>query len=203
MSLLLLGPPLDPSGDEARGELRRELARPEYYDRDLLGRLVAWVRGLVDDTVAAASGAPPVGVAVAVLVSVALLTPALLLLSRARRTARADRPRSPLFPDDVTAAQLRARAEDALAAGDATAAVVDAFRALALRQVEDGLLEDRPQATAHEVARALAEAFPLHAAAVGRSATTFDAVLYGGHPAAHDDARVLLDLDDALAGARR
>lgn len=200
---LLREPPLDPGGDEARGELRRELARPEYYDRDLLGRLVAWVQRLVDDTIAAASGAPPLGVALAVLVALLLLTATMLLVSRARRSVRAVRSRGAVLgTGSATAAEVRARAEAALAAGDPAGAVVDAYRALALRQVEGGHLPDLPQATALEVAQALAALYPAHAPALRRGADGFDEVLYGDHPADAEQARSLFDLDDTLAGVR-
>ena len=37
----LADPPLDPSGDEARSLLRRELAEPEYNDTNLIERIRA------------------------------------------------------------------------------------------------------------------------------------------------------------------
>ena len=65
----------------------------------------------------------------------------------------------------LTAAELRARAERALAEGRYGDAVVDGFRALAVRQVERGRLDDLPGATAHEVAVALAAEHPARASA--------------------------------------
>ncbi|GAA4812843.1 DUF4129 domain-containing protein [Nocardioides caeni] len=199
--LVLRDPPLDPSGDDARSDLRRELAKPEYYDRNVLDRIVGWIQGLFDDTVAAASGAPPVSVAVTILVALALITAIMLVVSRARRTARAERSGAPALADEaISADALRARAEQALAAGDAAAALIDAFRATAVRQVERDRIDDVPQATALELARALAAAFPDHAAEIHRGAGLFDEVLYGDHPATVDQARSLLSLDDALGG---
>ncbi len=43
-----LDPPLDPSGDEARRLLRRELADPKYYQDDLLERLMDWLERTLD-----------------------------------------------------------------------------------------------------------------------------------------------------------
>lgn len=204
--LAQLDPPLDPSGDEARGQLRRELARPEYYDADLLERISNWLDRLINDSVGAASDSPPLTVAFATVVALLLTTAIMLMVSRARRTARASRTAKPALTDDlVDADELRARAVAALAAGDATAALVDAFRALAVRQIERGRIDDLPQATAHELAGALAATFADHRAALSRGADLFDQVLYGDRPATDDQARDLLALDDTLAGraARR
>ena len=77
-------------------------------------------------------------------------------------------------------------------------ALVDAFRAVAVRQVERGRIDDLPGATAHEVAVALAEVFPEQGADVHRCAGLFDLVLYGGRPATRDQAVDVLGLDDRL-----
>ncbi|MFJ9316643.1 DUF4129 domain-containing protein [Pimelobacter simplex] len=196
-----LDPPLDPSGDEARGELRRELARPEYHDTDLLDRLDRWLGRLIDDTVGAASGSSPVMVIVATVVVLAIAGAVAFLVSRARATARGTPEARPALGDEaISADALRARAEAALAAGDTTAALVDAFRAVAVRQVERGRIDDLPQATAHELAAALGSVFPERRGAVLRGADLFDEVLYGERPASADQARDLLALDDALGG---
>ena len=65
-----------------------------------------------------------------------------------------------LTDEAITAAELRARAEAALAEGRHEDALVDGFRALAVRQVERGRLDDTPGATAHEVAGVLAREYP-------------------------------------------
>ncbi|WP_182379743.1 DUF4129 domain-containing protein [Nocardioides sp. WS12] len=201
-----LDPPLDPSGDEARGQLRRELARPEYYDANLLERISNWLDRLIDGSVGAASTSPPLTVAVAILVTLLLATGVILIVSRAQRTARAESvPTGALTDEVITADELRARAEAALRGGDPVAALIDAFRATAVRQIERGRIDDVPQATAHELAGALAATFPEHGPAVRRGADLFDQVLYGDRPATVEQARDLLALDDALAGraARR
>ncbi|WP_436700198.1 DUF4129 domain-containing protein [Nocardioides sp. BYT-33-1] len=199
--LVALEPPLDPSGDEARGELRRELVRPEYYQDDIVDRLGRWLDRLISSTVDAASGSSGLAAAAAILVVLLLVGAVLFLVSRARRTAAGQPASAPALTGEViTADALRARAEAALAAGDATSALVDAFRAAAVRQVERGRIEDLPQATAHELAGALVAVFPEHRAAVLHGADLFDGVLYGERPASPDQAGELLALDDALAG---
>lgn len=204
--LLPLDPPLDPSGDEARRALRRELVRPEYYEDDVVGRLVRWLDRLVSSTIDAASGSSGMTTAAAFLVVLLLVGGVLFLASRARRTATGRASSSPALTAEVVSAdELRARAEAALTAGDPAGALVDAFRASAVRQVERGRIEDLPQATAHELADALVTVFPEHRGAVLRAADLFDGVLYGERPATTAQAAELLALDDTLAGrtARR
>jgi mRNA-degrading endonuclease toxin of MazEF toxin-antitoxin module len=196
-------PPLDPAGDEARSLLGRELANPEYYDADVVDRLINWLDRLIGDIGGAAESSPPVTVAVAILVALLLAAGVLLIVSRARQTARGERVAAPALTGEVvTAAELRSRAEAALVAGDHGAALVDAFRALAVRQVERDRIDDVPQATAHELATALAGAFAPHAVRIRRAADLFDQVLYGDRPATREQALEVLALDEELAGRK-
>lgn len=211
MSLLLhaalpraaVDPPLDPSPDDARSLLRRELVRPEYHERNVLQQVLDWIDRVVNDTIDAASQAPPLSTFAAMVAFLLLVVGLAWLLSRARRTARAARERGVVIPEEsVSAARLRERAERALAEGRHADAVVDGFRALAVRQVERGRLEDRPGATAHEVAVALAASFPEERRRVDGTAALFDAVRYGDRPASPAQAAGVLELDDTLAGRR-
>ncbi len=79
-------------------------------------------------------------------------------------------------------------------------AVVEGYRALAARQIERGRLEDRPGATAHEIAALLASAYDGSGRRITAAADLFDVTLYGGRPATDDQAREVLRLDDELAG---
>ena len=125
------------------------------------------------------------------------------LVSRASRTARQkDERRAVLTEEVVTADELRARAEAALEAGRFEEAVVEGFRAVAVRQVERGRLSDTPGATAHEVADALAREYVAMADRVHRGARLFDEVLYGDRPATRDQAASVLALDDDLVVRR-
>lgn len=200
---LLAGPPLVPSPDESRSALRRELLKPEYHDQDLVGRVFSWISRRLNGLLDAASGAPAVSTLLAMVILVVLVLGLALLLSRARRTARTTRERRTVLTDEVvSAAELRARAEAALAAGQHEEAVVEGFRALALRQVERGRLPDSPGATAHEVASSLATEFPGQATDVAAGALLFEEVLYGDRPADRARAASVLALDDALAVRR-
>ncbi len=194
-------PPLDPSGDEARSSLRRELVRPEYYDTNLLDRILRWIERAFQDGVESASGLHGVSTFAAIVVGLALALALAALVSRARRTTgTGDEDRRALTDEQVTAAELRARADAAFAQERYDAAVVDGFRALAVRQVERDRIEDLPQATAHELAGLLGGAFPSHRDRIDVVADLFDSVLYGDHPATREQAGAVLVLDDELAG---
>lgn len=192
---------IDPSPDEARSLLRRELVHPEYHETNVIQRLLDWIGRLVDRTVDAASSAPPVTTFAAMVAFLLLVLALGWLLSRARRTARASTAGGAVVEDaTLTADQLRARAKRALIDGRAGDAVVDGFRALAVRQAERGYVENLPGATAHEVATAVGAAHPSRQQQVASSAALFDAVRYGDRPATSAQAGSVLELDDALRG---
>ncbi len=199
----LADPPLDPSGDDARSLLRRELVRPEYNDTNVVERIRHWVARLFDDSVGAARDIPALPTFAAIVIGLLLALGLGLLLSRARRTARARTRRTPVLSGEVIdASALRDRAEAALVEGRFDDALVDAFRAVAVRQVERGRIEDRPQATAHEISVQLGIEFPVQRPLVERCADLFDRVRYGDHPASREQAVEVLALDDQLAGRR-
>jgi hypothetical protein len=201
--LLLSDPPLDPTPDEARSRLRRELLRPEYNEQNLLQRFMRWVERQVGRGLEAAADAPPLSTLAAMVILVGLVVLVGWLASRARLTARSRAEERPVLTEEqVSADELRARAEAALAAGRHEDAVVDGFRALALRQVERGRLTDTPGATAHEVALALGGEFPHLRERVHASGALFDEVLYGDRPATAQQAAGVLSLDDQLLARR-
>lgn len=194
-------PPLVPSPDDARADLRRELLGQEYQ-QDLLSRILGRLRREFLEALDAAAGISVAGAAAALVVLFGLALAFIWLLTRARAQAAAPGPGPLLGEEAVAAAELRRRAEEALADGRYADAVVDGVRALTVRQVELGRLEDVPGATAREVAGWLADAAPPLRTRLDDLATTFDGVLYGKEPAAADDVRRVLALDDDLAGAR-
>jgi len=202
--LLLAEPPLDPSGEEARSALRRELLKPEYHDTDVLGRVLDWIDRALNQTVDKATSAPPLSTFAAFVAFLLLGLGLAWLLSRARRSPRLAGVAGPVVEDHtVTAAELRAAAEHALAEGAHEVAVVEGFRALAVRQVERGRLDDLPGATAREVALALGAVHPEEQRRVAAAAGLFDGVRYGDRPATREQAVEVLALDDALSGVRR
>jgi hypothetical protein len=196
-------PPLDPSGSEAHDKLRRELLHPEYHEQNVIQEVFSWLMRKVGSGLDRASQAPPLSTLMAMLIFVALALGLAWLISRARHTARdKDDKRAVLTEEVVTADELRARAEAALEAGRFEEAVVEGFRAIAVRQVERGRLSDTPGATAHEVAEALAREYAAMADRVHRSARLFDEVLYGDRPATREQADAVLALDDDLVVRR-
>ncbi|MDN5746452.1 MAG: DUF4129 domain-containing protein [Nocardioidaceae bacterium] len=197
------GPPLDPDPDEAQRLLREELAKPDYHDTNVVQQIFDWIQRRIEGSLGSAQQAPALSSAVAIVVALLLLTTLILVVSRARRTARATSTHLPALTEEpLTAEELRARAEAWLAREDPSAALVDAFRALAVRQVEMQRIEDIPQATAREIARALAVRFADHVDAVHHAADVFDLTLYGEQSASVAQAQQMLRLDDELAGRR-
>ena len=198
-----LDAPLDPSPDQARSWLRRELLQPEYHDEDLLGHLLDWVERTLRDGLDAASRVPPLSTFVAMVLLCLLALALAWLVSRARGSGAAAPASGPVLGDErVAAAVLRTRAETALAEGRYDDALVDGFRALAVRQVERGRLADAPGATADEVARELGRVVPALADSLDGAAALFDRVLYGARPATREQAVSVLALDEDLVGAR-
>ena len=196
-------PPLDPTGDEARSQLRRELVHPEYHQQNLLQEVLRWLARRVGQGLDKAGQTSQVSTLMAMVILVGLVVTLAWLVSRAQRTTREkDVKRSVLTEEAVSADELRARAEAALEAGRFEEAVVEGFRAVAVRQVERGRLADTPGATAHEVAVALAGAYAARADQVHRGARLFDEVLYGERPATREQAASVLALDDDLVARR-
>jgi hypothetical protein len=191
----------EPTPDEARDLLERELARSEYPHPSLVDRFLAWVGDRLDDLVATATGSE-VGILVAVVLAGLLAVVLLAAVSRVRRDPSGAAQEVGVLDLPDTADQLRQRAEASLADGRPGDAVADAARALARRCVERGLLDDSPGRTTHEVYADVAARFAAQAAALSSSADLFDRVVYGRRTASPEEARTVLDLDDELRRTR-
>jgi hypothetical protein len=76
--------------------------------------------------------------------------------------------------------------------------VLDGFRAIAAAAAERYVIDDRPGATAREIARWLESVFRAEREPLETAAVTFDAVRYGGRGASLADADAVLDLDERL-----
>ena len=203
MNTLVVERVLDPSPGEATSLLRRELLKPEYAKGNWVGRLIDWLDRLLGNGMDSAARFSPVSTFAAMLIAVLLIAAFAWLLSRARGAAGTPVVKNAVLTNEVvTAAQLRARAEAALADGRNEQALVDGFRALAVRQVERGRLDDSPGTTAQEAARVLAGEYPDQRSRVDGSALLFDLVLYGDRSASHGQAVEVLALDDELGSKR-
>ncbi len=194
--------PLTPSGEQGRAALRRELLDPAYRDQNPVQELLTWLGRVLDRTVGAAQGASLLPTVLALVLLLLLVLALGWAASRARGSARARRTGGAVLAVAVLDADaLRSRAAEALEHGRPEDALLDAFRALARRQVQRGELRDDPGATAREVAQVLGRVRPGLAERLQTAATTFDAVLYGGEAVAAERARDVLDLDDALGSS--
>lgn len=192
-----------PDPDQARSWLESELSKAEYHQQSLLERLQAWLMELWAHLTAAASGASGLSMAAAVTLALVVIALACVVVPRIRRTPAVRRDhKAVLHPQQVSADEHRSRAEAALAAGDYAEAVVEAMRALARRMVDRGVLEETPGSTAHEIAVAVAEAFPAEKPRLLTAAGLFDAVQYGGESATAEQASSILALHDDLRRAR-
>ena len=195
-------PPLDPSAEEARRLLQRELVHPDYHDENLVERLATWILRHLDRGLGAVAELPPLSTLAAMIVGLVLVAALIWLLSRASRSAHVKATVRPVLDDvSLSSAELRAQAERALSDGRYAVALVEAFRALTVRQVERGRLDDSPGATAHEVAATLGATYPALREQLDESALLFDLVRYGDRPTGRDQVLAVLALDDALDGA--
>lgn len=200
--ILTADPPLVPSPEDARRELRRELLHPAYQ-RDWMERLLDRIDRMFNGAVGAAAGVGPLSLLAALVVFLLLVLAVIWLVTRARPAAELRRSPGPVLAEEAaTASDLRLRAESALRAGRLEDAVVDGVRALTVRQVERGRIDDVPGATAREVTSRLATEYPDRRPGLEGVAQLFDAVLYGDQPATADDVTSVLTLDDDLASAR-
>lgn len=191
-----------PDPDQARAWLESELAKAEYHQQGLLQRFLDWLDGLWARLATAASDAGGLSTVLAVALALVVVAVALLVVPRIRRTPRNGNDDRPVLGGERTSAdEHRHRAEVALAEARHSDAVVEGMRALARRMVDRGVLEDTPGSTAHEIALAVADAFPDHRDHLVAVADLFDAVQYGEAAASAEEARNLLTLHDELRGA--
>ena len=194
--------PLDPSSDEARAWLERELSRAVYSPQPgLLDRIREWLGELFSSS---GSGSLPSFVLPVVLL-LAVAVGVLVLVAVLRRDVgrtTGDGESGVLDVPDVPADVLRARALDALRAQDWDTAVLDGLRAVARRAVERVVLDDAPGRTAHEVAQDLGVRFPDEATPLREAADAFGAVRYGDRRASRATAEAVLSLEERLATSR-
>ncbi len=193
---------LDPSPEQARRLLERELSGPEYPHPTLIDRFWDWLTEKLDALSGAATGSA-VGLLLAGLVALVVFGVLVAALTRVRRDRRApEQQPAGVLGVEVSADLLREQAQRALDDGRLDQALADAARALARRCVERGVLDDAPGRTAHEVFADVARCFPESRAALVRAADTFDRVVYGARSAGRAEVAAMLDLEADLRRAR-
>nr|WP_297430297.1 DUF4129 domain-containing protein [uncultured Actinotalea sp.] len=204
-TLRVLEVPVEPDASTARRWAEVELSDPVYQERpNLLVTALQWLGERFADLQLGAADVDPrlaalvLSVAAAAVAAVALGVAG--PLRRARREARAS---VDVFGDDTrTAAELRASADAAAAAGDWSRAVLDRYRAV-LRSLEERVvLDERPGRTAREGASDAGERLPGCAADLRAAALLFDDVCYGDARADADDDARLRELDRRVGAER-
>ncbi|AEE46601.1 DUF4129 domain-containing protein [Cellulomonas fimi] len=203
VAALRLDVPVQPDAPTARRWAEEELQQPEYHrGPSLLSRLLTWLREQLDSvpTLGLPSG---VSVGVVVALAVVVTLGILWFLGPVRRSRRAAGSRAVLADDDTrTAAELRASADAAAAAGDWHRAVLDRFRAVVRALEERTVLDERPGRTAHEAVADAGRRLPTLADDLRAAGDVFDDVAYGDGRADADDDRRLRDLDERVRRAR-
>lgn len=189
---------LDPSPDQARRLLRSELTDPDYVEGNLMDRVLTWLVRQFETVSAQSVG--PIGLVLISLVLAVVAVAVILLVVRTRRSGReAGAGEDGVLPSTrISAQEHRAAALAALTGGDPATAVLEAFRAQAMRMVESGQIDDVPGATATELVSQMGRIRPDLALPLAQGARLFDEVHYGEAEATAAQVQTLLDLDDRL-----
>ncbi|MDO9396901.1 MAG: DUF4129 domain-containing protein [Herbiconiux sp.] len=199
--------PVVPDADQARDWLLGELSKPPYQAArptwfDLVSKAIGdWIDSL---RVPDGSGLGPLVPLVAVLVLVVLIVVAFLVFGRPRLNRRSRVEPGALFgaDDRRSAAELRASAARAAAAGDFTTAIEEGFRALARQLAERTVVMTAPGTTAQDFAQRAAVAFPAARDELSACARLFDGVRYLEQPGTREGYDRVSALDSALRTAR-
>jgi hypothetical protein len=192
-------PAIDIDRDAAHEAAQRELGKPIYPKPSLTERLMDWFNELLYKLMVEGSSVPGGWFTLSVLLI--LLAVAIVVAIRiARRTLRTNRDGEyALFGEHVlSAAEHRATAEQAAAAGNWAAAIRHRLRAVARQLEENGVLDPVPGRTATELARDAGRAVPNLAAELLLAADAFNDVTYGERPGTESAYRMIADLDDHL-----
>lgn len=199
--------PVEPGADEARewmiGELSKapyQAAQPTWFD--LLSQAIGdWFASLrVPDGSGLGGLIPLIGVVIVVVVLVVVF----LVYGRPRLNRRSRAEIGGLFGTDDTrsAAELRASAARAAAAGDYTVAVEEAFRGLARGLTERTIVTTSPGTTAQDFSRRAGTSFPAARGELADGAALFDGVRYLDRPADRAGYDRIVGLDRRLQTER-
>ncbi|MBF4574411.1 DUF4129 domain-containing protein [Herbiconiux sp. VKM Ac-1786] len=199
--------PVEPGADEAREWMIGELSKPPYQAAqptwfDLLSRAIGdWFSSLrVPDGSGLGGLIPLIGVVIVVVVLVVVF----LVYGRPRLNRRSRAEIGGLFGTDDTrsAAELRASAARAAAAGDFTVAVEEAFRGLARGLTERTIVTTSPGTTAQDFSRRAGSSFPAALGELADGAALFDGVRYLDRSADRADYDRIVALDRRLQTER-
>ena len=195
--------PVRPDREEARSWALDELAGREYSDArpGLTERVLEWVFGRLMELGGVGNAT---SLALLGILATVILTVVVWGIWRAGGIGRIARRRGLAVLDDptATAADHRAAAERAAAAGDWSQAVLHRFRAIARALEEEAVLAPQPGRTADEVARDAGDRLPPLAADLLAGARAFDDVRYGHRQVDEAAYERMRSLDDAVRRAR-
>lgn len=195
-------PPVTPDREQAARWAADELARREYQEArpGLLARAIRWLLDHVPDLPEGPGSRWVLVLLLGVVVLAAVYAVGRVGLAR---SAARRREAGGLFGDVArSAAEHRAEADRAAAAGDWSTAVLERFRAVARELEERAVLGDQPGRTADELAREAGVGLPDLAEQLLAGAATFDEVRYGGLPGSPGADERLRTLDTAVRQAR-
>lgn len=193
--------PVDLDRDEAREAAARELSDPAYVsgDPNPLERALDWVLDKLGELLAGAAGMNGI-TAITILVVLAVIIVVVVRLRAGRVTGSGRVRGGEVFDSVLTAAEHRAAADRAAAAGDLAEAVRERFRAVVRELEQRGVLDPRAGRTVDEVAIEAGRALPVLADDLRGAAVQFDDVWYGGLPATEQGYRQLVSVDDRVRG---
>jgi hypothetical protein len=190
---------IDIDRDAAHDAAQNELNKPIYPRASVSDRFTDWLNDLLYRIAAEGSSFPGGWLALSVLF-VVLVIGVVVAIRVARGTMRTNRGADySLFAGhDLSAAEHRARAEQAAAAGDWTAAIRHRLRAVARQLEETAVLDPNPGRTATELARDAGAALPGLRGELSRAAEAFNDVTYGERPGTEAAYRIVAELDEHL-----
>jgi len=180
---------------------RRELSR-SIYGQPLSSRIMDAIYRFLARLFNAAGNLPGGWWStIAMLILLVLVVAAVLFWIRPAGSHRVAG-RALLSGANLSARDHRKLAGQLAAAGDYTAAVVEAMRAVAVEIEERGILPARPGRTADELAAQAGRAVPELAGDLSAAAALFDDVRYGGRDGTEAGYELVSRLDTRLQAAR-
>lgn len=190
---------IDIDRDAAHDAAQNELNKPIYPRASLGDQFSDWLNDLIYRVAVEGSSFPGGWLALCVLF-VVLLAAVIMAVRIARRTMRTNRGADySLFTgQELSAAQHRAHAEQAAAAGDWASAIRHRLRAVARELEETSVLNPVPGRTATELARDAGAALPGLSGELSRAAESFNDVTYGERPGTDAGYRTVAQLDEHL-----
>lgn len=193
--------PVDLDRDDAREAAIRELSDPSYVKDDLnpLERAMKWLLEKAGELFMGGGGLDGLtSILVIVLVVVVIVIVARLGIGRVGRSRRSRGGGSVFGETAMSAAEHRAAAERAAAAGNFAEAVRERFRATVRELEQRGVLDARAGRTVDEVAYEAGQALPPLAQDLRGAAVRFDDVWYGGRIATPEAYQQMVTVDDRV-----